>query len=147
MKYNKIEQIDKLPSSEFKLYEEFLNDLFLTFTLAYEHELIKVVENSKLDTSEKHKLIRKLVSSFAKYEAFTKDLTLIEKDKLAVKTSIYLLNREILAQVRYCLSSNELPKDDETALNIFYFYETTSKYKRKFESLNKNLILLIKELS
>ncbi|KWW13567.1 hypothetical protein AS889_18110 [Pseudomonas putida] len=147
MKYKKIEQIDKLPLSEFKLYEEFLNDLFLTFTLAHEHELIKTVKKSKLDTPEKDKLISKIVSAFAGYETFTKNLTLIQKDKLAVKTSIYLLNREILGQVRSCLASNEPPTDDETALNIFYFFETTSKYRRKFESLNEDLIISIKKLS
>ena len=146
MKYKKIEQIDKLPSSEFKLYEEFLNDLFLTFTLAHEHELIKTVTNSKLETPAKDELISRIVSAFAEYETFTKNLTLIQKDKLAVKTSIYLLNREILGQVRSCLSSNEPPTDDETALNLFYFFETTSKYRQKFESLNKDLIISMKEL-
>ncbi|OKP68811.1 hypothetical protein BTR19_19660 [Pseudomonas fluorescens] len=147
MKYKKIEQIDKLPLSEFKLYEEFLNDLFLTFTLAHEHELITTVKKSKLETPEKDKLISRIVSAFARYEEFTKNLTLIEKDKLAVKTSIYLLNREILGQVRSCLSSNEPPEDDEMALNIFYFFETTSKYRRKFERLNEDLIISIKKLT
>lgn len=147
MKYKKIEQIDKLPSSEFKLYEEFLNDLFLTFNLAHEHELIKTVKKSKLETPEKDNLISRIVSAFAGYETFTKNLTLIQKDKLAVKTSIYLLNRKILSQVRSCLSSNEPPTDDETALNLFYFFETTSKYSRKFESLNNDLIISMKKLT
>ncbi|WP_449102028.1 hypothetical protein [Pseudomonas extremaustralis] len=161
MKYKIINQKASLPVSECQLYDDFLNDLFSSFLTIYFTEIRKIIIKSKLDLKEQSKLLRRLEVAVNKYKATTDSLTIQEKDKLAVKTSIYLLNREILGQVRRYLSSykpvisisKELKitpitssTDDEAALNAAYFFETISKYKSKFDTINKNLITSIKQI-
>lgn len=161
MKYTKIKQVAYPAFTELELYEFFLDDLFDTFLKFYSYSLADLIEQSKLAASQKTDFLCNLEVAYEEFSSYTQALSIQQKNKLAVKTSIYFLNRDILAGVREHLftdksafhvtsdlkiTATKTQHNIETALATQYFLETTSKYKNRFESDNKELMKSIKKL-